>query len=42
MSREKVPNVLSRCHTKRKIGVRGRAHPSFRMTPTQVIGDLFA
>ncbi len=39
---EKVPNVLSRCHTKRRTGARGRAHPSFGMTPTQAIRDLFA
>ncbi len=35
--REKVPNVLSRCQTKRRMGARGRAHPSFQsfgMTPT--------
>ena len=31
---EKVPNVLSRYHSKRRLGVRGRAHPSFDMTPT--------
>ncbi len=30
---EKVPNVLSRCHPKRRIGARGCAHP-FGMTPT--------
>ncbi len=30
-SREKVPKVLSRCHTKRRTG---RARPSFGMTPT--------
>ncbi len=34
VSRKKVPNVLSRCHTKRTIGACGRAHPSFGMTPT--------
>ncbi len=28
-----VPNVLSRCHTKRMVDVPGRAHPSFGMTP---------
>ena len=28
--REKVPNVLSHCHTKRRMPV----HPSFGMTPT--------
>ncbi len=32
--RKKVPNVLSRCHTKRRKGTRGRARPSFGMTPT--------
>ena len=32
--REKVPNVLSHCHTKRRTGARGRARPSFGMTPT--------
>ncbi len=32
--REKVLYVLSRCHTKRRIDVRGRAQPSFGMTPT--------
>ncbi len=32
--REKVPNVLSRCHTKRRTGARGRDRPSFGMTPT--------
>ena len=32
--REKVPNVLSRCHTKRRTGTHGRARPSFGMTPT--------
>ncbi len=31
---KKVPNVLSRCHTKRRTGARGRAPPSFGMTPT--------
>ncbi len=30
---EKVPNVLSRCHTKRRTGARGHARPSFGMTP---------
>ena len=33
-SRKKVPNGLSRWHTKRRIGVHGRARPSFGMTPT--------
>ena len=33
-SSEKVPNVLSRCHTKRRTGAHGRALPSFGMTPT--------
>ncbi len=32
--RKKVPNVLSRCHTKRRTGAWGRASPSFGMTPT--------
>ncbi len=31
---EKVPNVLSRCHTKRRTDTQGRPHPSFGMTPT--------
>ncbi len=31
---EKVPNVLSRCHTKRRTGARGRARPSFGIIPT--------
>ncbi len=31
---KKVPNVLSRCHTKRRTGARGRARPSFGMKPT--------
>ena len=31
---EKVPNGPSRCHTKRRMGARGCAHPSFGMTPT--------
>ena len=30
----KVPNGLSRCHTKKGTGVHGRAHPSFGMTLT--------
>ncbi len=34
VSCEKVPNSLSRCHTKRRMGVQARAHPSFGMTPT--------
>ncbi len=29
-----VPNGLSRCHTKRTMGARGCAHPSFGRTPT--------
>ena len=54
--REKVPNVLSRCHTKlfekkilksrchtkRRVGAAPCAHPSFGMTATQDIRDLFA
>ena len=35
--REKVPNVQSRCHTKRRMGVCGCARPSFGMTPTFTI-----
>ena len=31
---KKVPNDLSHCHTKRRMGVRGRTHPSFGVTPT--------
>ncbi len=31
---KKVPYGLSRCHTKRRTGARGRACPSFGMTPT--------
>ncbi len=30
----KIPNVLSRCHTKRRTGTCGNACPSFGMTPT--------
>ncbi len=33
-SRENRPNGLCRCHTKRRMGVHGRVHPSFGMTPT--------
>ncbi len=60
--REKVPNFLSRCHTKRmtgaalifragflkpahtkrRVGAAPCARPSFGMTPTQEIRDLFA
>ncbi len=29
-----VPNGLSQCHTKRRMGTHGCAHPSFGMTPT--------
>ena len=32
--REKVPNVPSHCHAKRRMGACGRAHLSFGMTPT--------
>ncbi len=32
--REKVHNVLSRCHPKRRTGARGRARPTFVMTTT--------
>ncbi len=28
---EKVPNILSRCHTKRVTSMRGRTHPSFQI-----------
>ena len=34
VSSKKVPNGLSRCHTKRRMGVCGRPHPSFGMTLT--------
>ncbi len=34
VSCEKIPYVLSRCHTKRRTDARGRARPSFGMTPT--------
>ncbi len=40
-SREKVPNVLSRCHTNRRAGAATLARPSFGMTTTQNIRDLF-
>ena len=33
-ARERVPNVLSRCHTKRRTSVCGRARPSFGIKPT--------
>ncbi len=36
-SRKNVPNVLSRCHTKRRMGTCGLAHPSFGMTQTYQI-----
>ncbi len=32
--REKVPNVLSHCHTKRRTGAGGRARPWRGLTPT--------
>ncbi len=32
--REKIPYVLSRCHTKGRMGACGRAHLSFGMIPT--------
>ncbi len=32
--RKMVSNVLSCCHTERRMGMWGRAHPSFGMTPT--------
>ncbi len=28
---------LCRCHTKRRMGAHGRAHPSFGMTPTKTL-----
>ncbi len=31
---KKVPTGLSRCHTKIRMAVRGRARPSLGMTPT--------
>ncbi len=31
---EKVPYGLSRCHTKRRMALHGRTHPSFGMTLT--------
>ncbi len=34
-------NLKSQCHTKRRIGTATRTHPSFGMTPTQAIRDLF-
>ena len=40
--RQKVPNGLSRCHTKRRMGVRGHTHPSFGMTLTlQIFLNIF-
>ncbi len=35
-------NLKSRCHTKRRAGAAPRARPSFGMTTTQDIRDLFA
>ncbi len=35
-------NLKSRCHTKRRIGAATHAHPSFGMTMTQGIRDIFA
>ncbi len=32
--REKAPNVLSHCHTKRRMDAHGHVHFSFGMTPT--------
>ncbi len=32
--REKDPNVLSRCHTKKRMGARGHTWPPFGMSPT--------
>ena len=40
--RKKGPNVLSRCHTKRRTGAHDLARPTFGMTPTEDIRDLFA
>ena len=42
-SREKVPNILSHCHsnTKRRMGARGCAHLSFGMPLTQDIRGVF-
>ncbi len=40
--REKVLNSLIRCHTKRKEGAAPHAGPSFGMTTTQDIRNLFA
>ena len=34
VSRENRPYDLCQCHTKRRMGMRGLAHPSFSMTPT--------
>ena len=34
MLHKKVPHVLSHCHTNRRMGACGCAHPSFCMTPT--------
>ncbi len=36
-SSENVPNGLSRCHNKRRVGAPGHAPPSFGMTPTVYI-----
>ena len=33
---KKVPNALSRCHTKRRTDAYGRAHPSNGMTSKRV------
>ncbi len=35
-------NLKSRCHTKRRAGTATRARPSFGLTPTQAIMDLFS
>ncbi len=41
-SREKVPNALCRCHTKRRTCAAPCASPCFGMTTTKDIRDLFA
>ncbi len=42
VTRKNVPNVLSRCNTKRRTGAATRTRDSFGMTTTQDIKDLFA
>ncbi len=41
-SRENRPYGLCRCHTKRRMGTRGHAHPSFGMSPTFREYDLWS